>query len=95
MSQQYYVYIMTNRINTVLYTGVTNDLIRRVSEHKEKAVSCFTQKYNVEKLVYYEVFDNILNARERERQIKDGKRSRKIALVMSINREWKDLLGEL
>ena len=74
MNTQYCVYIMTNKRNNVLYTGVTSDLKRRVYEHKEKLVDGFTKKYNVTKLVYYEVYDDIENAILREKQIKAGSR---------------------
>jgi putative endonuclease len=74
VSKQYYVYITTNIRNTVLYTGVTNDLVRRIYEHKEKLISGFTKKYDIVKLVYYEVFDNRESAILRERQIKAGSR---------------------
>ena len=95
MSKQYYVYIMTNVRNTVLYAGVTNDLIRRVYEHKERLVDGFTKKYNIAKLVYYEVFEDIENAILREKQIKAGSRQKKVQLINSINREWRDLYDEL
>ncbi len=86
---------MTNKNNTALYTGVTNNLIRRVYEHKEKMISGFTEKYNITKLVYYEVFEDAYNAISREKQIKGGSRQKKIALINSINKEWKDLYEEL
>jgi len=89
-SKQYYVYIMANRYNNVLYTGVTNDLKRRVYEHKMHLVRGFTSRYNVEKLVYYEATDDIQAAILREKQIKGGSRQKKIDLIMSINPEWKD-----
>lgn len=95
MSKQYYVYIMTNKNNTVLYTGVTNDLKRRVYEHKEKLVEGFTKRYNINKLVYYEVFEDIRYAISREKQIKGGSRQRKVDLIKSMNEEWQDLYGEL
>jgi putative endonuclease len=95
MSKQYYVYIMTNSRNTVLYVGVTNDLIRRVYEHKEKLADRFTRKYNIIKLVYYEIFEDIENAISREKQIKAGSRRKKVQLIDSINREWRDLYDEL
>jgi putative endonuclease len=82
---------MTNKRNTVLYTGITNDLKRRVYEHKEKLVDGFTKKYNITKLVYYEVFADPENAILREKQIKAGSRQKKIDLISSINREWLDL----
>ncbi|MEO1375279.1 MAG: GIY-YIG nuclease family protein [Cyanobacteria bacterium J06635_10] len=74
MSKQYYIYTITNQQNTVLYTGVTNDLIRRIYEHKEKIIAGFTKKYNVNKLVYYEIFTDINSAITREKQIKAGSR---------------------
>jgi len=95
VSKQYYVYIMTNNRNTVLYVGVTNDLIRRVYEHKEKLADGFTRKYNIAKLVYYEVSEDIENAILREKQIKAGSRQKKVRLIDSINREWHDLYDEL
>ena len=95
MNKQYYVYIMTNRKNTVLYTGVTNDLKKRVYEHKEKLANGFTKKYNITKLVYYEVFEDIENAILREKQLKAGSRQKKIRLVNSMNKEWCDLYKEL
>jgi putative endonuclease len=95
MKREAYVYIMTNKRNTVLYTGVTSNLIKRVYEHKEKLVKGFTKKYNINKLVYYEVFDDITNAISREKQIKAGSRKKKIELIESINKEWKDLYPEL
>jgi putative endonuclease len=82
---------MTNKDNKVLYTGVTNDLKRRVYEHKNKLTGGFTKKYNVIKLVYYEVFEDIENAILREKQIKGGPREKKVQLVNSMNKEWRDL----
>ena len=82
---------MTNKTNRVLYTGVTNDLKRRVYEHKNKLLEGFTKKYNVGKLVYYEVCENIESAIMREKQIKGGSRQKKIGLVNSMNEEWRDL----
>jgi len=95
MRKQYYIYIMTNKRNTVLYTGVTNHLRRRIYEHKEKIVGGFTKKYNVNKLVYYEIFDDIENAILREKQIKAGSRGKKIELIKNMNPEWKDLYDAL
>ena len=86
---------MTNNANTVIYTGVTNNLQKRVYEHKEKLVEGFTKKYNVIKLVYYEQFDNIVDAIEREKQIKGGSREKKIDLVKSVNLGFKDLYYDL
>ena len=95
MSKQYYIYVMTNKLNSVLYTGVTSDLEKRTYEHKLKLIEGFTKKYNVDKLVYYEVFDDINNAIAREKQIKAGSRQKKIDLIASINPCWKDLSIEL
>lgn len=86
---------MTNKGNTVLYAGVTGNLQRRVYEHKEKLVEGFTKRYNVNKLVYYEVFEDPINAITREKQIKGGSRAKKIGLIESMNAEWKDLYEEL
>src|SRR5918996_3385164 len=92
--RQYCVYIMTNAHHTVLYTGVTNELQRRVLEHRSGEGSSFTKKYNITKLVYLETGDDINNAIAREKQIKAGSRKKKIALIESINPEWKDLFEE-
>ncbi len=91
----YYVYILTTSSNRVLYTGVTNDLVRRVYEHKNKLVKGFTFKYNVDKLVYYEMFENIEEAIKREKQIKAGSRVNKIKLIEGMNVEWLDLYDGL
>ncbi len=91
--KQYYVYIMTNRSKT-LYTGVTGNLIRRVYEHKNKLVDGFTRRYNITKLVYYETTSEITSAIAREKQIKGWLRKKKIALIESMNPEWKDLSEE-
>jgi putative endonuclease len=95
MDRQYCVYIMTNKRSNVLYTGITNDLKRRVYEHKEKLVNGFTKKYNITKLVYYEVFEDPENAILREKQIKAGSRQKKIDLINSVNRKWLNLYEEL
>ncbi len=95
MNKQYFVYIMTNRNNTTLYTGITNDLKRRVYEHKEKMVGGFTKKYKLNKLVYYEVFEDPENAILREKQIKGGSRQKKIDLINSLNEEWQDLYEQI
>jgi len=89
--KQYCVYIMANAHHTVLYTGVTNELFRRVSEHKAGKGSAFVKKYNVTKLVYFEYGDDINSAIAREKQIKAGSRKRKIELINSINPKWEDL----
>ena len=86
---------MTNTRNTVLYTGVTSDIKRRVYEHKEKLVGGFTSKYNITKLVYYEVFNEVHDAISREKQIKAGSRQQKIQLINSMNNRWRDLYEEL
>ena len=93
MSKEYYVYIMTNKSRT-LYTGVTGDLQNRVYQHKNKLVQGFTSKYNIQYLVYYESTASIHVALEREKQIKGWLRAKKIALINSINPEWKDLSDE-
>ncbi len=93
--KNYYVYILTNKTNTVLYTGVTNNIKRRVYEHKNKFVKGFTSKYNVNKLVYYEVFDDPYNAISREKQIKGWLRRKKVELINSFNPTWKDLYKEI
>ena len=94
-NKNFYVYIATNKLNTVLYTGITNNLIRRTYQHKNKMVSGFTSRYNVNKLVYYEVFHRIEDAIVREKQIKSGSRKKKEALINSINPKWKDMYEEL
>lgn len=86
----YYVYIMTNKSGT-LYTGMTNSLIRRVTEHKGKLVSGFTSKYNIDRLIYFEATHDVNAAIAREKQIKGWRRSKKIALIESMNPELKDL----
>lgn len=89
--KRFYVYIMTNKYNTVFYTGITGDLFTRVFQHKNKEIEGFTSKYNINKLVYYEVFDNAYDAILREKQIKGGSRRKKIELIEGINKEWKDM----
>jgi putative endonuclease len=91
--RQYYVYVMTNKSKT-LYTGVTNNLTRRVSEHKQKLIAGFTSKYNINKLVYYEMTPDVKAALVREKQIKGWLRSKKIALIESTNPAWKDLSSD-
>jgi putative endonuclease len=90
-----FIYILTNSVNTVLYTGVTGDLKKRIWQHKEKQADGFTRRYNVTKLVYYEVFDNVVTAIEREKQIKGGSRQKKIDLVNGLNPDWHDLYDEI
>jgi len=95
MNKQYYVYIITNKSNQVLYIGVTNNLVRRIYEHKNKLVEGFTKKYNLLKLVYYEVSINAESAITREKQLKNWHRGWKINLVSHFNPEWKDLSEDL
>ena len=90
-----YVYLLANKHNNVLYTGVTSDLIRRVYEHKNKLVKGFTQKYNVDRLVYYEACENIVVAIEREKQIKAWSRKKKDNLINALNPMWDDLYRSL
>ena len=89
------VYIMASKLNTVLYTGVTSDLLRRIWEHKEKVVKGFTRRYNVTKLVYYELTENVDAAIAREKQIKAGSREKKIILIEKMNPSWHDLYEQL
>ena len=91
MHTESYVYLLANKHNNVLYTGVTNDLIRRVYEHQNKLVAGFTRKYNVDRLVYFEVCSSIIVAIEREKQIKGWSRKKKQDLINSLNPEWDDL----
>ncbi len=93
--RQFAVYILTNKGRTVLYTGVTNDLQRRVLEHRSKKGGAFTRKYKVNRLVYYELGDDINQAIFREKQIKAGSRQDKLDLINRFNPEWKDLFEDL
>ncbi len=95
MGNQYYVYILANKNKTTLYIGVTNNLVRRVFEHKEKLIEGFTKTYNVDRLVYYEIHEGINEAIEREKQIKGGSRNKKIKLIKEINPDWNDLYQEI
>ena len=90
--QLYYVYILTTKLNTLLYTGITNDIKRRLFEHKTGANDGFTKKYHVHKLVYFEVFDSVDLAIAREKHIKGYSRDKKIKLIEAKNSEWKELL---
>ncbi len=90
------VYIMTNQRHTTLYVGMTEDLKWRVIQHKNKEYSkSFTARYNLDKLVYYEILDHIETAIEREKQIKSWSRAKKIALIESMNPEWRDLFDDI
>jgi putative endonuclease len=93
VSKQYYVYIMASK-SRVLYVGVTNNLQRRVEQHKQKVVEGFTRKYNVTRLVYYEMTNDVHTALAREKQIKSWRRGKKIELIESVNPGWKDLSEE-
>jgi len=87
-----YCYILTNKNKTVLYIGATNDLERRIAEHKESThMNAFTKRYNCTLLVYFETFDDVQDAFRREKQLKAGNRKRKEALINSVNPEWRDL----
>ena len=86
---------MFNFRNGTLYTGVTNNLIRRIEEHKSKTVECFTKKYNIDKLGYYEIYTDITDAIQRKKQIKGGSRKAKLKLIETMNPNWKDLYSEL
>jgi len=95
MAKYYYVYILTNENNYVLYTGVTNDLQKRLWEHKNKINEGFTKKYDCTKLVFYEYCESIVDAINREKQIKNGSRKKKIEMINRFNPEWLDLGLEL
>ena len=95
MIGSYFVYILASRRNGTLYIGVTNDLASRMSEHKAKLVPGFTRKYGVDKLVYFEEYTSILEARARERSLKRWQRAWKIALIEKMNPQWRDLTDEL
>ncbi len=86
-----YVYILSNKRNGTLYTGVTSNLVKRIFEHKEKVVNGFSAKYNLDLLVYYEEWWSIEEAIQREKQLKAGNRKKKLSLIESINPDWKDL----
>jgi putative endonuclease len=95
MDRYSYVYILTNKYNSVLYTGVTTGLIKRVYQHKNKLTPGFSSKYNLNKLVYYEVFESVIEAIAREKQIKGGSRADKIKPIKSVNPEFEDLWNKL
>ncbi len=95
MNKQGFVYIMANCVDTVLYIGVSSDLVKRVYQHKNGTGSVFTAKYNVNKLVYFEVFDDIYNAISREKHLKKLSRSKKNELIGRFNPAWRDLSDEL
>ena len=91
MSAAFFVYILASKKNGTLYVGVTNDLARRLTEHKAKLVPGFTKRYQVDRLVYFEAFDSILEARVREHALKRWRRAWKISLIESLNPDWRDL----
>ena len=91
---KYYVYILTNWNNKVMYVGMTNNIERRILEHKNKLIGGFTKKYNVTKLVYYEVFDDVKRCIEREKEIKGWRREKKNKLVEKVNPKWKEIIIE-
>ncbi|MBI3577066.1 GIY-YIG nuclease family protein [Candidatus Gottesmanbacteria bacterium] len=93
--KKFFVYILTNHYNRVLYTGATKDLVRRVHEHKRMKISGFTQKYHVTKLVYYETLEDNKEALKREKQIKNLVRRKKILLITNFNPQWRDLYEEI
>jgi len=92
--KQYYVYILTNRWHTVLYTGMTNSIERRVWQHKTGAIPGFTKKYNCHKLIYYEIYGEVTQAIAREKQVKPWRREKKVALIVSMNPDWNDLAAD-
>jgi putative endonuclease len=95
VNKQYCIYIMTNAHHTVLYTGVTNNLARRVYEHRNGVGGIFTKKYNVCKLVYYELGEDVNAVIAREKQIKGGSRKKKLDLINKMSPEWKDLYEDI
>jgi len=95
MEKQPAVYILANQRNGTLYAGVTSNLVKRVWEHKNDQVDGFTRKYGVHMLVYYELYDSMVNAITREKQIKAGSRAKKLQLIESMNPEWQDLYGSI
>jgi putative endonuclease len=95
LNRRFFVYILSNRRRGVLYIGLTNDLIRRLSEHKAKLVPGFTRTYGVVMLVYYEEYSSVMEARAREATLKRWRRAWKIALIDKFNPDWRDLADEL
>lgn len=95
MNKQYFIYILTNKNNNVLYIGITSDLVTRVYQHKEKVVKGFTKRYNIDKLVYYEIFEDTYEAISREKQLKAGSRAKKLNLINNFNPRWRDLSIDL
>ena len=91
----YYVYLMTNQANKVMYVGMTNDLVRRIYQHRNRILEGFTSRYHVDKLVYYEETSNVRAAIEREKEIKKWRREKKNTLVMKDNPNWVDLADRI
>lgn len=91
MNKTYYVYITTNTYNTVFYTGITSNLIKRTYQHKHKLVDGFTKKYNLWKLIYYEEYTDVRDALEREKQVKDYRREKKLALIRKMNPRFEEI----
>ncbi|MDO8584366.1 MAG: GIY-YIG nuclease family protein [bacterium] len=94
-NKQYYVYILTNKVNTALYVGVTSNLAARVFQHKSKQADGFTKRYSIDKLVHYEIYSDAISAISREKQLKAGSRKKKIDLIEKENKEWRDLSDDL
>ncbi len=94
-NKQYYIYLLGNKNNTTIYTGITSDIKRRIWEHKNKTTKGFSSKYNLYKLLYYEIYQDPENAIIREKQIKSGSREKKIELIESMNPKWVDLYDNL
>ncbi len=94
-NKQSYIYIITNKENGTLYTGVTSNLVRRIYEHKNKLIECFSKKYDLTKLVYYEIYDSMENAIKREKQMKGGSRKKKLDLINGFNKSWEDLYEQI
>ena len=95
MNKGGYVYMLTNASGSVIYTGVTNNLVRRIHEHKSGFAKGFTFRYNVDKLVYFEIFEDIIEAIKREKQIKGGPRNKKLCLINAMNPEFVDLYEQI
>ncbi len=94
-TRKFYVYIITNKINGTIYTGITGDLCERIEQHKKKEIKSFTQKYNLTRLVYYEEYENPKDAIYREKQLKRWKRQWKLNLIEKDNQDWKDLYFQI
>jgi putative endonuclease len=95
MHRQPAIYLLTNKPHGTLYTGVTSNLVKRIGEHKNKVIRGYSARYNLTRLVYFELFDEMCEAISREKQIKAGSRGKKLELIESINPEWKDLYRDI